>query len=250
MKKVYLIAVVFALIAGIATYMFASNINKKTTIKDRETVSVVVAIKDIPKNTLISEEMLAEDAGYFQMRSFIKEDAAPEFIKSTEDIVEQVTAVDIYAGEQLNSYKFVNADDPNVGLSFKIPKGKVAYSFSAGNTNGVDGFINAGDVVDIITYESDNTGKVVTKVAFKGLNVTRVSTSKANDTAQEKDSKISEYSSITVAVTEKQALQLYEIENSKTFKLVLRSKQVDEKQNDTEELSEVENTQNQQDAQA
>ena len=34
MKKVYLIAVVFALIAGFATYFFASEITKKTTIKD------------------------------------------------------------------------------------------------------------------------------------------------------------------------------------------------------------------------
>ena len=31
MKKVYLIAVIFAIIAGVATYMFATEIDKKTT---------------------------------------------------------------------------------------------------------------------------------------------------------------------------------------------------------------------------
>ncbi|MBR7073028.1 MAG: Flp pilus assembly protein CpaB, partial [Eubacterium sp.] len=220
MKKVYLIAVVFALLAGLATYMFASNINKKTTIKDRETVSVVVAIKDIPKNTLISEDMLAEDAGYFQVKSFIKEDATPEYIKKFDDIKEMVTSVDIYAGEQLNSYKFVGTDDPEVGLSFKLSPGKKAYSFQASSTNGVDGYINAGDTVDIITYETDAQGNVKANFAYRGLNVIRVSNNKANNTAQSKDSKISEYSSITVEVNPKQVLKLYEIENSGSFKLV------------------------------
>ena len=155
MKKVYLIAVVFALIAGLATYMFASNISKKTTIKDRETVNVVVALKDIPKNTMITEEMLADDAGYFQVRSFIKEDATPEYIDSLDGIKDQITGVDVYVGEQLNTYKFVGVDSDSVGLSYKLSKGKKAYSFQASSTNGVDGYISVGDTVDIITYETD-----------------------------------------------------------------------------------------------
>ena len=224
MKKVYLIAVVFALVAGLATYMFANNLNKKATIKDRETVNVVVALKDIPKNTMIAEDMLTTDSGYFTVKSFIKEDATPEYISKIEDVKELVTNVDIFAGEQLSTHRFVSADDDTVGLSFKLDSGKVAYSFQASNTNGVDGFINPGDTVDIITYETDNTGKVTTKVSFKGLQVIRVSNNKDNDDAKSKDSKVSEYNSITVAVTEKQALKLYEIENSKTFKLVLNSK--------------------------
>ncbi len=224
MKKVYLIAVVFALIAGLATYMFANNISKKTTIKDRETVSVVVSLKDIPKNTMISEEMLAEDAGFFQVRSIIKEDATPEYVKSFDEIKEQVTAVDIYAGEQLSTYRFVGSDDENVGLSYRLSKGKKAYSFSASSTNGVDGYISVGDTVDIITYETDANRNVVTNVAYKGLKVIKVSNHSDDQAAQAKDSKITSYSAITVEVTEKQALKLYEIENSKTFKLILNSK--------------------------
>ena len=230
MKKVYLIAVVFALIAGLATYMFASNINKKTTIKDRETVSVVVALKDIPENTMISEEMLTSDAGYFAVRNIIKEDAIPNHIGKIADLKELVTNIDIYTGEQLSTTRFVSPDDESVGLSFKLSSGKVAYSIQASNTNGVDGFISPGDVVDVLTFETDQTGKVQTKVAYRALHVIRVSNSKENDAAQSKDAKVSEYNSITVEVTEKQALQLYEIENSKTFKLVLNSKRADNQQ--------------------
>ncbi len=224
MKKVYLIAVVFALVAGLATYMFANNISKKTTIKDRETVSVVVTLKDIPKNTMISNEMLAEDAGYFQVRSIIKEDATPEYISSFDEIREQVTAVDLYSGEQLSAHRFVGSDDESVGLSYKLAKGKKAYSFQASSTNGVDGYISVGDTVDIITYETDADRKVTTKVAYKDLKVIKVSNNSDDSAAQSSDSKITSYSAITVEVNEKQALKLYEIENSQTFKLILNSK--------------------------
>ena len=51
MKKVYLIAVVFALIAGFATYMFASETNKKTTIKEYFKENSV--LNSIPVNSIV-----------------------------------------------------------------------------------------------------------------------------------------------------------------------------------------------------
>ncbi len=223
MKKVYLIAVVFALLAGFATYMFASQINKKTTIKDADTVAVVFADQDIPANTMITEDMVADDAGYFHKKEdVIKEDATPSPITDKGKLVGMVTSVDIHAGEQLNEFKFVSSDDEEVGLSYKLESGKVAFSFTASSTNGVDGYISAGDTVDIITYSTDDDGKITTNVAYKDLNVIRVSNASSNQSS--KDAKITEYSTITVEVTEKEALRLYEIENTQTFKLVLNSK--------------------------
>lgn len=243
MKKVYLIAVVFALIAGFATYWFATEINKKTSIKDAETVSVVVALQDVPKNTIITDEMLAEDSGYFTVKSCLADDATPSYISELGKLSQQVTSVDIYAGEQMNEHKIVSADSDEVGLSYKLSPGKVAYAFSAGTTSGVDGYISVGDTVDIITYEQTKDGEVKTDVAYSGLNVIRVSSAKDYDTAQSSDTKISEYNSITVEVSEKQALKLYEIENSKTFKLVLNSrKEKDEEKEKTDEAQNTEQT--------
>ena len=162
MKKVYLIAVVFALLAGFATYMFANQVYKKSTIKDADVVAVVFAVQDIPENTLITEEMIAADAGYFSLKAdVIKADATPSPISDVNAIIGQVTSVDIHAGEQFNEFKFVTTEDENVGLSYKLSPGKVAFSFTASSTNGVDGYISAGDTVDIITYSKDNDGKVV-----------------------------------------------------------------------------------------
>ena len=44
MKKIYLMAVIFAIIAGAATWLFATEIQKSTTIKDVEKASVVVPV--------------------------------------------------------------------------------------------------------------------------------------------------------------------------------------------------------------
>ena len=48
MKKVYLIAIVFALIAGFATFMFASDISEKLSYKDANKVTVYVAKQEVP----------------------------------------------------------------------------------------------------------------------------------------------------------------------------------------------------------
>lgn len=50
----------------------------------------------------------------------------------------------------------------------------------------------------------------------------RVSTATASKTASESGKVVTDYNTLTVLVTEKQALKLYKIENESTFKLVLK----------------------------
>ncbi len=221
MKKVYLIAVLFALIAGFATYMFAKQIDEKTTYKDADMVSVVVAVQDIPKNTKITQEMLDDEENpYFTTKSVVEADATPNYAKEASELVDNITIDPIYAGEQINKSRFESADGEDVALSFKLAPGKVAYSFNAGSVTGVDGYISEGDTVNVIVYDSEN-GKTTTKVAYKNLKIIRVSTNSVSTSSSASGTKITEYSTLTVEVTEKQALKLYEIENDYTYKLVL-----------------------------
>jgi pilus assembly protein CpaB len=226
MKKVYLIAVVFALIAGFATYMFADTIDKKTTIKDADTVSVYVAAQDIPENTEITEDMLATDDDsadpYFVKKDIVVDYATPNYVTEKENLVGYVTLDPIYTGEQVSSSRLISVDDKDVSLSFKLSDGMVAYSFSAGTVNGVDGYISAGDTVDVIVYNSsDDDSKSTSEVAYKNLKILRISSNEENQSADSSGSTITSYSTLTVEVTEKQALQLYQIENEHNFKLVL-----------------------------
>ncbi|MDD7357338.1 MAG: hypothetical protein PUG88_00560, partial [Eubacterium coprostanoligenes] len=103
MKKVYLIAVVFALIAGFATYFFASEIDKKTTIKDADTVEVIVPVNDMSQNSSITEEMFAEDAGVFTKKTVVAADVNTETVVTKQDqLIGKVTIDPLYAGEPIN----------------------------------------------------------------------------------------------------------------------------------------------------
>lgn len=220
MKKVYLIAVVFALIAGFATYFFASEIDKKTTIKDADTVEVIVPVNDMLQNSSITEEMFAEDAGVFTKKTVVAADVNTETVVTEQDqLIGKVTIDPLYAGEPINIKRIEDLDGADVALSLKLPKGKVAYSFSAGSVTSVDGYINEGDKVDVLVYDGN---KKKSKVAYKNLPILRVSTATASKNASASGTTLTEYSTLTVVVTEKQALALYKIENENSFKLVLK----------------------------
>lgn len=220
MKKVYLIAVVFALIAGFATYFFASEIDKKTTIKDADTVEVIVPVNDMSQNSSITEEMFAEDAGVFTKKTVVAADVNTETVVTEQDqLIGKVTIDPLYAGEPINIKRIEDLGGADVALSLKLPKGKVAYSFNAASVTSVDGYINEGDKVDVLVYDGN---KKKSKVAYKNLPILRVSTATASKNASASGTTLTEYSTLTVVVTEKQALALYKIENENSFKLVLK----------------------------
>ena len=223
MKKVYLIAVIFAIIAGFATFMFAKNLDAKTTIKDADTKVVYVALKDIDENTQIVESMFAEDAGYFTLKEVVAADADPNSITAEERddlLLNKITADAIYAGEQISSARLLDENADNVSLSFKLSPGMVAYSIAASNVNGVDGYIGKGDTVDIIVYDGA-TGEA--SLEYEELPVIRVSNNSDNAAASSSGSAITAYSAITVEVTPDEALRLREIE-SQDYKLILNSR--------------------------
>ncbi|MGN0458708.1 MAG: Flp pilus assembly protein CpaB [Eubacterium sp.] len=222
MKKVYLIAVVIALIAGFATYFFASEINRKTTIKDANMITVYVPVEDIEANTSITEEMLAEDATTFQQKTIVAEDATADVVTSVEQLKDMVTVDKLYAGEPINSQRLQSIDGSDVALSLKLPQGKVAYSFSAGSVTGVDGYISEGDTVDVIVYDPEAKK---TNIEYKDLKILRVSTSSAYQSASQSGKLITEYSTLTVEVDKDDALKLYKIENESTYKLVLNHRE-------------------------
>lgn len=222
MKKVYLIAVIFALIAGFATYFFASEIDKKTTIKDADTVEIIVPVADMAKNTTITEDMFADEAGVFETKTVVADDVTDDVATDKKQLVDQVTVDPLYANEPINVKRLESIDGSDVALSIKLPKGKVAYSFNAASVIGADGYISEGDTVDVLVYDGESQKS---KIAYKNLEILRVSTATASKTASESGKAVTDYNTLTVSVTEKQALKLYKIENENSFKLVLKHRE-------------------------
>lgn len=222
MKKVYLIAVIFALIAGFATYFFASEIDKKTTIKDADTVAIIVPVADMAKNTTITEDMFADEAGVFETKTVVADDVTGDVATDKKQLIDQVTVDPLYANEPINVKRLESIDGSDVALSLKLPKGRVAYSFNAASVIGADGYISEGDTVDVLVYDGESQKS---KIAYKNLEILRVSTATASKTASESGKAVTDYNTLTVSVTEKQALKLYKIENENSFKLVLKHRE-------------------------
>ena len=81
--------------------------------------------------------------------------------------------------------------------------------------------VEAFGTVDVLVNKKDDSGNITTKIAYKDLKILRVSTNAENSTASQSGTKITKYSTLTVEVTKKQALKLYEIENEYDYKLIL-----------------------------
>lgn len=231
MKKVYLIAVIVAIIAGVATYMFATEIDSKTKFKDAEMVTVLVPTADIEKNVEITADMFEGDNPQIVTKEILAADATDNYVKAQTEIVDDandvhmVTVDKLYANEPINKNRLEDKNGDDVALSFKLPKGKVAYSFDAASVKSVDGYISEGDTVDVIVSKTDDQGKVKTEIAYKGLKILRVSTNADNSSASQNGTKITTYNTLTFEVTKKQSLKLYEIENKYDYKLILNPRQ-------------------------
>ena len=231
MKKVYLIAVIVAIIAGVATYMFATEIDSKTKFKDAEMVTVLVPTADIDKNVEITADMFEGDNPQIVTKEILAADSTDNYVKAQTDLIDDannvhmVTVDKLYANEPINKNRLEDKNGDDVALSLKLPKGMVAYSFDAASVKSVDGYISEGDTVDVLVNKTDDAGNVKTEIAYKDLKILRVSTNADNSTASQNGTKITTYSTLTVEVTKKQALKLYEIENKYDYKLILNPRQ-------------------------
>ena len=172
-------------------------------------------------------ETFADTASYYYLakraaeRNIYPIEATP----STLRMIADPPTAEIEVGDRFTSedyeltFEVIGGDD--VALSLKLPQGKVAYSFDAASVKSVDGYISEGDTVDVLVNKKDDSGNITTKIAYKDLKILRVSTNAENSSASQSGTKITKYSTLTVEVTKKQALKLYEIESEYDYKLIL-----------------------------
>lgn len=229
MKRVYLIAVIVALIAGGATYLFASSLIQRSSIEDAPTQTVLVAIEDVPAGT----QILPEDIELmFVEKKVLVQDVTPNAVTNSEEIINQVAAQTIYAGEQLSMNRFITSGSDNADLSYALAEGEVAYSIKAEAEKGVDGYVKPGDTVDVVAYymttdkDGQKTGSKTT-MEFSDLKVLKVATYEDTKSAQSEGEggEVVKYVSLTVKTTDEQAIELYNMENEAMgFKMILNAK--------------------------
>ncbi|HOU11010.1 MAG TPA: Flp pilus assembly protein CpaB [Clostridiales bacterium] len=217
MKKVYLIATVVAIITGIATYLFASQLQKNSTIKDTPNSPIVVAKVNIPKNTIVTADMV-------ELKQLPTLSVTPGAYSNPTDVVGKVARQDIMLGEQLVPLRFVQPGrkDNNAALSNQLKEGEYAYTLSVDVQTGVAGYISEGDYVDVMYLKTSPDGKTTADIVFQNIFVIRTSGFSENYSAESAGTPILEYSNVTLVLTLEQCRQMALYQSTGMVRLLLK----------------------------
>lgn len=204
MKKVYLVAVIAAIIVGISVYLFGASVISVSKT-DKEADPVLIATVDIAQGTTITEEMI-------QVTEINRKAILPgSYVKqNAEVVVGMVATTNIYTGEQYTDKKITSPDNLSYNmLSYRLPEGYRAISFAVDNTTGVSNYIRGGDKSDIIyTVQTKNITpngmhEATTEVFLENVDVLAVGTYIANNGETE-----TEYATVTLSLPIADAMKL------------------------------------------
>lgn len=219
MKKIYLVATIVAIIAGFATYFFAVEIKKNSSIKDVEKASVVISVMDIPADTILTADMLT-------VVSLPVTSVTGGTASNVNDVVGYMTLQPIATGEQLLASRLalvgMEGTKPvkgsNSRLSYKLEKGRYAYSISIDPNQGISGFLKEGDYIDIYQIGSGTDG--ITSLLLQNVRILKVSNYVAN-LAQSIGTEITSYSELILDLSRDQLIKLSDAQSNSLLKFAL-----------------------------
>ena len=166
--------------------------------------TVYVAAQDIPARTNITSAMI-------KTQSVPTNAVEPNVVTNSGEAVGQAAAVNITAGQQLTTNVLFNGSSltqPAVSAYLPIPKGWVAKAISTGELQGVAGYIQPGDYINVIVAVNQsvfntpahptNKSANISKTVFSGVRVIEVGPAAAGKAS----SSTGVTSSLTIILTE------------------------------------------------
>ena len=220
MKKIYLLALIMAVIAGISVYLFAMSLQKDVNENSIPKTYVVVAAVAIPADTQITAEMVTT-------AELPVEAVHGQAVRSLADAVGKISQYPLAVDEQVLSTRLKDQGADNNKLSYVLESGYRAITLSVDNVSGISGYISRGDHVDLVansTYMLVNESRVI----VENLLVLRLGVNQAAGAEG-----AAAYTTITLAATPEQVLQINQAMSSSRITFALRS--VLDKKNDNPE---------------
>ncbi len=218
MKKIYLFAVIFALIAGFATFFFVNSLQHNSSITGVEEADVVVAIQDIEPDTPAKPDM-------FQTIRIPVSAITYGTLTDVNDVDGLIVKEKIFKGEQVMTAKMASVtEDVNLPeyngeyhLSYHLEKGNYAYTFKADDPDTVAYFIKKNDYINI--YAPNETGPIL-----KNIKVLAIGTY-SDEKLRIEGTETTSYALFTVSLTEAQIEKIMKFDdahaNTDTFHVVL-----------------------------
>ncbi len=215
MKKIYLIAMVIALAAGLATYFFANELKTSKIVTGVNEATVVIALEDIDENTILTADM-------FQTVKLPQTAVSFGTVADVNDVIGYMTSVKILRGEQLMTGKLVpvGTDKAKDRLSYELADGKYAYSVCVAIENAVSYFIKENDRINIYDQMSPD------KPLLEKVRVLKISDYPSN-LQQDTGIEITNFAVITLELDKKQITKMMTVDtpdaNDGSFRAVLVS---------------------------
>lgn len=232
MKRVRILAITCALLAGIAAFMFMGGTEEEKVV----TKNVVIVAMDVPQNTIIT-------AGMLKVEAIPEAYVLPGAFSSAEGIIGKVAKVDLKTGEQLHASRLIDVGNRGTSsLSMLIEEGMRAVTISVNAVKGVSNMIRPGDKIDVLihygieseedtettenteatentedTEEQDNNQEMVTEVLMENIAVLAV------DSVMSTNGKADGYATLTLMVTPEQANRIDWAEHEGTLRAALRT---------------------------
>jgi pilus assembly protein CpaB len=148
-RKYWAIAIVCGLIAAVLSYQYLHAV--KNRYRPDDLVKVVKALKDIPKDTMITDDKVT-------VIEIPSKYSHPDALQSREAVIGKTAFVDINAGEEILSRKIVGDANRKDRLAYNVPQGMRAVSIPVDDVSGVGNYIKPGDKVDVMATVDIDTG--------------------------------------------------------------------------------------------
>jgi Flp pilus assembly protein CpaB len=153
------VAVGLALVAALLTTFYVANY-KRHVQQSETTVKVFVAKRDIPAGTP-GADLVAH--GWVSTADVVQRTVVPGAISSPQQILSQITAQNIYAGEQITLRRFANHEE--LGIRSQLHGTLRAISLPGTPDELLAGTLRDGDHVDLVA--NLKTGSCVTCTAVR-----------------------------------------------------------------------------------
>lgn len=147
MKKIYIFALVLAIVTGVAVYSFGRSIEAKATPEAIPMTAVVMTVTEIKEGAFITADMVA-------LKSIPTAYVVSGVATSLEDVVGKVNIYRAMANQQVVFSQLGSDESASIlaggRLSYTLAEGMRAMTIYVSEITGVAGYVAPGDRVDIV----------------------------------------------------------------------------------------------------
>ncbi|MCF6094188.1 Flp pilus assembly protein CpaB [Microaerobacter geothermalis] len=147
-KILFIISLILASITTILFYLYMDGEKKKEA--QLQNVNIVVAAREIPPKTLITQEMVT-------MKEINRTFLHPKMMRNIQDVVGKYARTAIIQDEPIMSSRLIDPNEVTDHFAYTISEGYRAITLSYNPVMGLAGLVQPGDRVDVVgTYVISN----------------------------------------------------------------------------------------------